>query len=52
MNFEQEEKIISEMVQALNFTTKDRVVKVQIAAEEALLIYNNMYLKQKTFLMF
>ena len=42
MNFEQEEKIISEMVQALNFTTKDRVVKVQIAAEEALLIYNNI----------
>ena len=42
MNFEQEDKIISEMVQALNFTTKDRVVKVQIAAEEALLIYNNI----------
>jgi hypothetical protein len=42
MNFEQEEKIISEMIQALNFTTKDRVVKVQIAAEEALLIYNNI----------
>ena len=42
MNFEQEDKIITEMVQALNFTTKDRVVKVQIAAEEALLIYNNI----------
>ena len=42
MNFEQEDKIISEMVQALNFTTKDRVVKVQIAAEEAILIYNNI----------
>ena len=37
-----DDKLISEMVEALKFTTKDRVVKVQIAAEEALLIYNNL----------
>ena len=37
-----DDKLISEMIEALKFTTKDRVVKVQIAAEEALLIYNNL----------
>ena len=26
----------------MNFTTKDRVVKVQVAAEEALLVYDNI----------
>ena len=40
--FNQEEKYIKEIIEALNFTTKDRVVKVQVAAEEALLIYDNI----------
>jgi len=37
-----DDKLISEMSEVLKFTTKDRVVKVQIVAEEALLIYNNL----------
>ena len=36
------------MIEALKFTTKDRVVKVQIAAEEALLIYNNLIKEEKS----
>ena len=40
--FNQEEKYIKEITEALNFTTKDRVVKVQVAAEEALLMYDNI----------
>ena len=40
--FNQEEKYIKEIIEALNFTTKDRVVKVQVAAEEALLMYDNI----------
>ena len=40
--FNEDEKYLEEIIKALNFTTKDRVVKVQIAAEEALLVYNNM----------
>ena len=42
MPIEQDDKFISQMIEALKYTTKDRVVKVQIAAEEALLIYNNI----------
>ena len=42
MNLTEENKNIEEIIKALNYTTKDRVVKVQIAAEEALLIYNNL----------
>ena len=37
----EEERIISEIVKALNFATKDRVIKAQVAAEEALLLYNS-----------
>ena len=37
----EDEKMISEIVKALNFVTKDRVIKAQVAAEEALLLYNN-----------
>ena len=39
----EDEKLISEMVQALNFVAKDRVVKAQVAAEEALILYNNRH---------
>ena len=42
MPIEQDDKFISQMIEALKYTTKDRVVKVQIAAEEALLVYNNI----------
>ena len=42
MNLTEENKNIEEIIKALNYTTKDRVAKVQIAAEEALLIYNNL----------
>ena len=42
MPIEQDDKFISQMIEALKYTTKDRVIKVQIAAEEALLIYNNI----------
>ena len=42
MNLTEENKNLEEIIKALNYTTKDRVVKVQIAAEEALLIYNNL----------
>ena len=37
----EEEKIILEIIKALNFATKDRVIKAQVAAEEALLLYNS-----------
>ena len=37
-----QEEYIEEIIKALNYTTKDRVVKVQVAAEEALLIYDNL----------
>ena len=37
----EDEKLIAEMVKALNFVAKDRVVKAQVAAEEALILYNN-----------
>ena len=37
----EDEKLISEMVQALNYVAKDRVIKAQVAAEEALIIYNH-----------
>ena len=39
---QEEEKYIEDIIKALNFTTKDRVVKVQVAAEEALLVYDNI----------
>ena len=48
MSLPQDEKFITEMIEALKFTTKDRVVKVQIAAEEALLIYNNLIKEEKS----
>jgi len=48
MSLSQDEKFITEMIEALKFTTKDRVVKVQIAAEEALLIYNNLIKEEKS----
>ena len=35
-------KFLEEIIKALNYITKDRVVKVQISAEEALLVYNNL----------
>jgi glutathione peroxidase-family protein len=38
----EDEKIIAEMVKGLNYVTKDRVVKVQVAAEEALALYENL----------
>ena len=38
---QEDENLISEMVKALNFVAKDRVVKAQVAAEEALILYNN-----------
>ena len=37
----EEEKIIEEIIKSLNFVAKDRVTKVQVAAEEALIIYDN-----------
>ena len=37
----EDENLISEMAKALNFVAKDRVVKAQVAAEEALILYNN-----------
>ena len=37
----EDEKLISEMVQGLNYVTKDRVIKVQVSAEEALILYDN-----------
>ena len=48
MSLPQDEKFITEMIEALKFTTKDRVVKVQIAAEEALIIYNNLIKEEKS----
>lgn len=48
MSLPKDEKFITEMIEALKFTTKDRVVKVQIAAEEALLIYNNLIKEEKS----
>ena len=48
MSLPQDEKFITEMIEALKFTTKDRVVKVQIAAEEALLFYNNLIKEEKS----
>ena len=48
MSLPQDEKFITEMIETLKFTTKDRVVKVQIAAEEALLIYNNLIKEEKS----
>ena len=48
MSLPQDEKFITEMIEALKFTTRDRVVKVQIAAEEALLIYNNLIKEEKS----
>ena len=43
----EEEKIILEIIKALNFATKDRVIKAQVAAEEALLLYNSTNNAQK-----
>ena len=37
-----DEEIIQDIIKALNFATKDRVSKVQIAAEDTLSLYNNM----------
>ena len=37
----EEEKLISEMAKALNYVAKDRVIKAQVAAEEALILFNN-----------
>ena len=37
-----DEEIIQDIIKALNFATKDRVAKVQIAAEDTLSLYNNI----------
>ena len=37
-----DEEIIQDIIKALNFATKDRVSKVQIAAEDTLSLYNNI----------
>ena len=37
-----DEEIIQDIIKVLNFATKDRVAKVQIAAEDTLSLYNNI----------
>ena len=37
-----DEEIIQDIIKALNFATKDRVAKVQVAAEDTLSLYNNI----------